>query len=262
MGKCHALAWNAVAPVFGDVARPRLVILGEATQDLADRKAREFGFARATGDWREVVGDPAVDVVSITTPNAVPSGDGDHGARGRQACLVREADGATLADAERMLAAARGLRQGRGARLQLHPEPDDPSIGSSSRKGRSARSTMSASRWTRISWPIPRRCSIWKHEATSGYGALDDFAVHPLSLVFKLFGGVALHVRHGEALADPPVAGGRARGRDLRHRDVPDAAGERRVRLIAVNRSAWGRKGRIAVQIFGAKGSIVFDQER
>ena len=25
MGKCHALAWNSVAPVFGDVERPRLV---------------------------------------------------------------------------------------------------------------------------------------------------------------------------------------------------------------------------------------------
>ena len=28
------------------------------------------------------------------------------------------------------------------------------------------------------------------------------------------------------------------------------------------NRSAWGRKGRIALQIFGSKGAILFDQER
>src|SRR5437868_5701151 len=69
MGKCHALAWNAVAPVFGDVERPRLAILAEAGEDLAQRKAAEFGFARATSDWRSLVTDPAVDVVSITTPN-------------------------------------------------------------------------------------------------------------------------------------------------------------------------------------------------
>jgi len=31
---------------------------------------------------------------------------------------------------------------------------------------------------------------------------------------------------------------------------------------LLVNRSAWGRKGRIALQIFGSKGSILFDQER
>jgi predicted dehydrogenase len=32
--------------------------------------------------------------------------------------------------------------------------------------------------------------------------------------------------------------------------------------LVALNRSAWGRKGRIALQIFGARGTISFDQER
>jgi predicted dehydrogenase len=32
--------------------------------------------------------------------------------------------------------------------------------------------------------------------------------------------------------------------------------------VIALNRSAWGRKGRIFVQLFGAKGTVVYDQER
>jgi len=31
---------------------------------------------------------------------------------------------------------------------------------------------------------------------------------------------------------------------------------------LLVNRSAWGRKGRIAIQIFGSQGSLLFDQER
>jgi predicted dehydrogenase len=32
--------------------------------------------------------------------------------------------------------------------------------------------------------------------------------------------------------------------------------------VLLANRAAWGRKGRIALQIFGSKGSILFDQER
>jgi predicted dehydrogenase len=32
--------------------------------------------------------------------------------------------------------------------------------------------------------------------------------------------------------------------------------------VIALNRSAWGRKGRLVVQVFGSKGTIAFDQER
>jgi predicted dehydrogenase len=31
---------------------------------------------------------------------------------------------------------------------------------------------------------------------------------------------------------------------------------------IQVSRAAWGRKGRIQLQIFGARGAIFFDQER
>jgi predicted dehydrogenase len=33
-------------------------------------------------------------------------------------------------------------------------------------------------------------------------------------------------------------------------------------RTIQVSRAAWGRKGRIQLQIFGAPGAIFFDQER
>jgi predicted dehydrogenase len=54
MGKCHALAWNAVAPLFGDVTRPELVLLCETSEELARRRASKLGFARATADWRAV----------------------------------------------------------------------------------------------------------------------------------------------------------------------------------------------------------------
>src|SRR5690606_16843156 len=65
MGKCHALAWNAVHPVFGDVPRPRLVHLAEAGAELAEKRADELGFEKATGDWRDLIDDPEIDVVSI-----------------------------------------------------------------------------------------------------------------------------------------------------------------------------------------------------
>ncbi|TIQ58561.1 MAG: hypothetical protein E5X61_02555 [Mesorhizobium sp.] len=45
MGKCHAIAWNAVGTVFPDAAKPRLVHLGEVNEGLAKRRAGEFGFA-------------------------------------------------------------------------------------------------------------------------------------------------------------------------------------------------------------------------
>ena len=69
MGKCHALALGAVGRVFGDVAAPRLELICDAPRERAEAMAGQFGFARATDDWRALVADPAVDLVSITTPN-------------------------------------------------------------------------------------------------------------------------------------------------------------------------------------------------
>ena len=69
MGKCHALAWTGVHAVFGDVPSIDLVHLSEVSDDLARARAAEFGFERASRDWRELIANPAVDIVSITTPN-------------------------------------------------------------------------------------------------------------------------------------------------------------------------------------------------
>lgn len=110
----------------------------------------------------------------------------------------------------------------------------------------------------------PEALFYWKSEAASGYGALDDFAVHPLSLIWTLFGRVSrVMCDMAKPYADRPTSGGGRRAVEtydlagILFRLANGASG-----LLAVNRSAWGRKGRIALQIFGSKGSILFDQER
>jgi len=70
MGKAHALAFRSVGGVFPVFAQPRLEILADRTAEMADIAAIALGFARSTADWQALVSDPAVDVVSITTPNS------------------------------------------------------------------------------------------------------------------------------------------------------------------------------------------------
>src|SRR5688572_7184653 len=70
MGKAHAIAFNNVPLVFGnEPARPKLEIVADVDADAVKTWANNFGFARWTTDWREIVEDPNVDVVDITTPN-------------------------------------------------------------------------------------------------------------------------------------------------------------------------------------------------
>ena len=229
MGKCHALAWNAVAAVFGDVERPHLAVLAEASQDLAERKAQELGFARATGDWRSLVTDPAVDVVSITTPNAFHPE------------MAIAALGYNYIQNPIVRLIRRLLDEGRiGEVNHVRLEMDEDFMAD------------------------PEQLFYWKSEASSGHGALDDFGVHALSLIWVLFGGVRRVCGHmAKPYADRPVKDGGRRA--VETYDIATtlieldngASG-----VIALNRSAWGRKGRIFVQLFGAKGSIVYDQER
>jgi len=104
----------------------------------------------------------------------------------------------------------------------------------------------------------------YKHQAASGYGALDDFGVHPLSLITTLLGPVASVMCD---MAKPQARRKTAEGeeRDVETYDIANVL----IRLangasgtLQFNRAAWGRKGRIALQIFGSRGSILFDQER
>lgn len=68
MGKAHAVAMAAVGSVFDTALRPRLEMICTTTPDGAARKARQFGFARSTADWRELAADPRVDAVIIASP--------------------------------------------------------------------------------------------------------------------------------------------------------------------------------------------------
>jgi predicted dehydrogenase len=103
----------------------------------------------------------------------------------------------------------------------------------------------------------------WKHEAASGYGALDDFAVHPLSILKVLFGDITRVIADmAKPYVDRPFENGR---REVENHDIASVL----MRIeggipatLQANRAAHGRKGRIALQIFGSKGSILFDQER
>ncbi|WP_386686921.1 Gfo/Idh/MocA family protein [Lonepinella sp. MS14437] len=69
IGRCHAIAYAQAPTVFPLDAELKLEYLAEITPELAHQKAKEFGFSRSTGDWRDVVSDPNVDVVDICTPN-------------------------------------------------------------------------------------------------------------------------------------------------------------------------------------------------
>ncbi len=264
MGKCHAFAWNAVSTIFEGVPHPRLAVLAEVSQDLADRKARELGFARATGDWRSLVADPAVDVVSITTPNAFHPEIAIAALEAGKHVWCEKPMANRLADAERMLAAARASGKVAALGYNYIQNPIIRLIRRLLDEGKVGEVNHVRFEMDEDFMADPEELFSWRSGAAAGYGALDDFGVHPLSLVRVLFGGVRRVCGHmAKPYADRPVQGGGRR--DVETCDIATTLIELEngaSGMIAVNRAAWGRKGRICVQIFGSQGSILYDQER
>lgn len=263
MGKCHALAWNAVKPTYGDIPDIRLVHLGEADHTLAERRACEFGFERASGDWRKVVADPDVDVISITTPNRFHAEMAIAALEAGKHVWCEKPMATSEADAERMRAVAASSGSVVLLGYNYIQNPIIRQIGRLLEEG-----TIGPVNHLRVEMDEDFMADAtapfgWRSEAAAGYGALDDFAVHPLSILLTLgFRVVRVFCDMAKPYADrPDVAGTR---RAVETHDIANAL----LRLeggatgtLAVNRAAWGRKGRIALQIFGAEGSLLYDQE-
>jgi predicted dehydrogenase len=263
MGKCHALAWTGVHAVFDDTPIVRRVMLCEVEEGLARRRADEFGFEAATDDWRALIADPGVEVVSITTPNALHAQMAIAALEAGKHVWCEKPMAPSLADSERMAAAARA--SGRVAILGYNyiQSPALRFIAKLLKDGAIGRLTQFRIEMDEDFMADSEAHFSWRSQASSGYGALDDFAVHPLSLITTLIGAPSeVFGEMSKPYPDRPDGGGR---RKVETSDIATALlrmAEGASGTIQVNRSAWGRKGRLQLQLSGARGAIVFDQER
>ena len=68
MGAAHAQSFLAVSHIFEPALTPRLVVVADINLPAAQGAARRYGFGRATGDWKDLVADPAVEAVIVAGP--------------------------------------------------------------------------------------------------------------------------------------------------------------------------------------------------
>ncbi len=264
MGKCHALAWNAVAPTFEDVPRPRLELLVEVNDQLAASRANELGFARSTGNWRSAAADPDVDVVSIASPTWFHAEMAIAALASGKHVWCEKPMSLKLPDSEKMAdaAAKAGMIAVLGYNYIQNPAIrlikkliQEGEIG----EVKHVRVEMDEDYMADPDTPYNSFFS-----GPQAGGALEEFGVHPLSLLQVLVGDVAAAsadqwkpyaTRHDADGVNQPVATYDIAGALLRL----DNGGSG---VFAVNRAAWGRKGRLVIQLYGSRGSIYYDQER
>ncbi len=70
MGKAHAVAFSNMQKFFWPApALPVFKTICDIEPAIAEEAQTRFGFEKHTTDWKEIINDPEIDIVSICTPN-------------------------------------------------------------------------------------------------------------------------------------------------------------------------------------------------
>ena len=266
MGKTHALAYRAVAGVFPESRRPKLVAVADIDAHAARRAAAQFGFARATPDWKSLVTDPAVDIVSITTPNlvhkemalaAIAAGKHVH-------CEKPIAPGA--ADAKIMMEAAEAAGVATQVGFNYIKNPILGLARSMVASGElgdivSFRGIHAEDYMADADTPYN-----WRVDPSGGGGAIADIGSHIIGMARFLLGPIVeINADLQTVVKTRPVGPGATERRKVEVDDIGRAI----VRFergcsgsIEANWVALGRKMQLGFELTGTKGTLVFSQER
>ncbi len=71
MGRAHVFGFTSAPRVFDLPFDLELHTVADITPEAAERARGALGFAHGTADWRSIMANPQIDLVSITAPNAL-----------------------------------------------------------------------------------------------------------------------------------------------------------------------------------------------
>ncbi|HTO65321.1 MAG TPA: Gfo/Idh/MocA family oxidoreductase [Bradyrhizobium sp.] len=263
MGKTHALGFAAAPRVFDLAYDIVLHSVADRTDELAAAAARSFGFARSSGDWKRLIADPDIDVIDITTPNALHKeialaaiGAGKH-VYCEKPLAPKAGDAREMADA----AEAAGLKTQVGFNYLCNPMlalARDLIASGELGEVRTYRGIHAEDYMMDAASPF-----TFRHEAAGG-GALADIGSHALATAEYLLGPIARVMGDCVTVYDRrPDAQGGSRTVEV------DDIGRAFLRFangasgsIEASWIATGRKMQHDFEIYGTKGALLFTQER
>lgn len=115
MGRLHASSYQRLPSRFPELGiRPRLVVAADPIRENQQAATEQFGFERAAPGIEEVLADPAVDVVSICSPNFLHRDFAVAAARAGKPFWIEKPMGVSAAQSREIHDAAAAARDGAG----------------------------------------------------------------------------------------------------------------------------------------------------
>jgi predicted dehydrogenase len=266
MGKAHSNAWRNVSSFFDVPAFEQKVLVGRDAAQVAEAAAK-YGWAETATDWRSVLERDDIHIVDICAPGWMHAEIAIAALEAGKHVLVEKPLANTLAEAEAMADTARSARE-RGVQSMIgFNYRRVPALALA--KELIAEGRLGTVRHVRAAylqdWLVdPDSPMTWRlNKETAGSGALGDIASHAIDQVMFLLGGAVTEVsgRLHTFVNSRPGADG------PEEVTVDDAAwatltlDSGTIASVEVSRMATGQKNSLKLEIYGDKGSLLFDLE-
>jgi predicted dehydrogenase len=266
MGRTHAIALRSVATVFSGIEAPRLATVADQHPESAARAGRDLGFERSTADWKELLHDPAIDVIDICAPNylhypmsfaALAAGKHVYCEKPLALSVAQATELAELARGSGLVHAV-GLNYTTNPLVQAAREiVTSGEIGEPvSFTGRYFEDYMAS---TEV--PFTWRCD----RSLAGSGALADLGSHLINMLHFLLGSPKRLCGDCRTVIPKRRELATGRQRAVENEDIARAMLELETGVpatIEISRVAGGYKCGLQFEVFGTRGSVAFDQER
>jgi predicted dehydrogenase len=241
-------------------ARARLVGVVGSSPARGAAAAEELGIDRAYGSLEELLAGPAVDVVHVTTPNALHAEQALAALAAGKHVVCEKPLATRVSDAERLVEASVDRIATVPFVYRFHPLV------------REARARVAAGEAGRVltvqgsylqDWLLSADDDNWRVDAAAGgrSRAFADIGSHLVDLIEFVTGDRVARV----AASKRTFIADRARHARVETEDAVSVAVETEggaIGTLLVSQLAPGRKNRLHLEIAGAAESVVFDQEQ
>lgn len=277
MGKAHSNAWRKVGMFFDMPVQPVMKVLcGKFAEEV--QVAEKWGWQETSLDWEAVVARDDIDIVDICTPNFLHKPIAEAAAKAGKHVICEKPLANTLEEANAMLAAVKkaGIKHMCGFSYRFAPAVQ------------TIKKMIGAGELGDIfhfrgayqqDWIVdPEFPLVWRlKKKHTGSGALGDIGAHTTDMCQFLVGEVAEVCSAMETFikkrpisdADTGIsAAGHTKTKQMGTVDVDDAAvflgrlkGKNTLATFEGTRFAPGRRNYHSFEIYGSKGSVIWNQE-
>lgn len=283
MGKAHVVGYSNMPKLFWPApAVPVMKTVCDIVPEIAKEAKERFGFEACRTDWKDVVHDPDIDVISVCTPNDSHAAIAIAALKAGKHVICEKPIASTLSDAKEMAKAAdeaakKGIISMNAYQYRRVPALvlakkflDEGSLGDILNIRCTYLQSWSADPDSPLSWRFQKNIA--------GAGTLGDIASHVIDIAQYLAGDIEEVVSMVKTyIKERPVQEG---GVDLlgtvklgadAKREAVDVDDEDTflvkfksgaVGSIEATRNAWGRNNFITVELHGTLGTICFNYER